>query len=71
MFGIDSFTMIINQPESAILGMGRILKKPIAVEDQILARPMMTLSLTADHRVINGAPAARFLACVREFLETL
>ncbi|WP_020470982.1 dihydrolipoamide acetyltransferase family protein [Zavarzinella formosa] len=60
-FGIDAFTPIINWPECAILGLGRILKQPAVVDDQIVPREMMTLSLTFDHRIVDGAPAARFL----------
>ena len=57
-FGIDAFTPIINPPESAILGVGRILKKPVVDNDEIVVRSMLTLSLTFDHRVVDGAPAA-------------
>ena len=57
-FGIDAFTPIINPPESAILGVGRILKKPVVHEDEIAVRSMLMLSLTFDHRVVDGAPAA-------------
>jgi pyruvate dehydrogenase E2 component (dihydrolipoamide acetyltransferase) len=62
MHGIDWFTPILNPPESGILGVGRIIRKPAVVDDQILAREMMGLSLTFDHRVVDGAPAAEFLA---------
>lgn len=61
-FGIDAFTPIINLPESAILGLGAIRREPVVMEDGgIGARHHMTLSLTFDHRFIDGAPAARFL----------
>lgn len=69
MFGVDAFTPVLNPPESAILGMGRIVKKPIYVGEDLLPRHVMVLSLTTDHRVIDGAPAARFLFTLREFLE--
>ena len=68
-FGIDAFTPIINPPESAILGVGRILKKPIVHEDEIAIRSMLTLSLTFDHRVIDGAPAAQFLQTVAGYIQ--
>ena len=68
-FGIDAFTPIINPPESAILGVGRILKKPVVHEDEIVARSMLTLSLTFDHRVIDGAPAAQFLQTVSSYIQ--
>ncbi len=60
-FGIDAFTPIINWPECAILGIGRIRREPVVVSDQIVARDRVTLSLTFDHRLVDGAPAARFL----------
>jgi pyruvate dehydrogenase E2 component (dihydrolipoamide acetyltransferase) len=62
MHGIDWFTPILNPPESGILGVGRIIRKPAVVDDRIVARAMMGLSLTFDHRVVDGAPAAEFLA---------
>jgi pyruvate dehydrogenase E2 component (dihydrolipoamide acetyltransferase) len=69
MYGIDAFTPIINLPQCAILGVGRILKKPAVVNDQIVSRQMMALSLTFDHRMVDGAPAARFLNTLRELIE--
>jgi pyruvate dehydrogenase E2 component (dihydrolipoamide acetyltransferase) len=60
-FGIDAFTPIINLPETAVLGMGRIRREPVVVDNQIVARDQMTVSLTFDHRIVDGAPAARFL----------
>jgi len=60
-FGIDAFTPIINWPEIAILGVGRIAKQPAVFEGQIAIRDIVTLSLTFDHRAIDGAPAAAFL----------
>jgi pyruvate dehydrogenase E2 component (dihydrolipoamide acetyltransferase) len=69
MFEIDTFTPIINQPESGILGIGRMLAKPVVVDGQVVVRTMMSLSLSFDHRVIDGAPAARFLKRVKELLE--
>ena len=68
-FGIDAFTPIINPPESAILGVGRILKKPVVQDDEIVIRSMLTLSLTFDHRVIDGAPAAQFLQTVAGYIQ--
>ncbi|TWH49346.1 dihydrolipoamide acetyltransferase family protein [Sporomusa sp. KB1] len=66
---VDYFTPIINQPESAILGVGRTVKTPVVVGDQIVIRPIMGLSLAFDHRVIDGAPAAEFLALVMKLIE--
>lgn len=69
MYAIDAFTPIINQPESAILGVGRIVDKPVAVNGALEIRPMMTLSLSFDHRAIDGAPAAAFLTELKQILE--
>ncbi|MCL5046030.1 MAG: 2-oxo acid dehydrogenase subunit E2 [Actinobacteria bacterium] len=68
-YGIDSFTPIINYPEAAILGVGRISEEPAVVEGSIVKRQIMQLSLSFDHRVLDGAPAAEFLSSVREMLE--
>jgi pyruvate dehydrogenase E2 component (dihydrolipoamide acetyltransferase) len=69
-FGIDAFTPIINHPECAVLGMGRIQKQPVVIDDRIVIREQTTLSLTFDHRIVDGAPAARFLAALRELIES-
>lgn len=68
-YRIDGFTPIINPPETAILGVGRIADKPVVVDGRIEARTMCTLSLSFDHRVVDGAPAAAFLARLAELLE--
>jgi pyruvate dehydrogenase E2 component (dihydrolipoamide acetyltransferase) len=69
MYGIDAFTPLINLPQTAILGIGRIQARPAVVNDQVVPRKLMTLSLTFDHRVVDGGPAARFLNLIREFIE--
>jgi len=69
MFGIDSFTPIVNPPEAAILGVGRIAERPAGRDGQLVLRPLMTLSLSVDHRVVDGAPAARFLQRMKELIE--
>ncbi|HSB77729.1 MAG TPA: dihydrolipoamide acetyltransferase family protein [Candidatus Methylomirabilis sp.] len=69
VFGAVLFTPIINPPESAILGMGRIAKTPVVLDDRIVIRRMMYLCLTYDHRVIDGAPAVKFLQRVKLLLE--
>lgn len=71
MYVVDAFTPIINQPESAILGVGRIHEKVVGVNGKIELRPMVSLSLSFDHRVIDGAPAAAFLTDLKETLENL
>lgn len=69
-FGIEAFTPIINFPETAILGLGAIIREPVALEDGTLtSRQQMTLSLTFDHRILDGAPAARFLQTLRQRIE--
>ena len=69
MYEIDGFTPIVNLPESAILGVGRIQAKPAVYEGQIAIRQLMMLSLSFDHRSIDGAPAARFLQRVKQLIE--
>jgi pyruvate dehydrogenase E2 component (dihydrolipoamide acetyltransferase) len=69
MFGIESFTAIINPPESAILAVGKIVDTPVSTESGGELRPMMNLTLSADHRVVDGATAARFLAGLKTTLE--
>ncbi|NLF00563.1 MAG: 2-oxo acid dehydrogenase subunit E2 [Anaerolineales bacterium] len=68
-YGIDAFTPIINLPQCAILGVGRIIRKPAVWNDQVVPRHMLALSLTFDHRIVDGGPAARFLQTVREYVE--
>jgi pyruvate dehydrogenase E2 component (dihydrolipoamide acetyltransferase) len=68
-FGIDAFTPIINYPECAILGVGRIRKQPAVVDNQVVIREQMSLSLTFDHRIVDGAPAARFLQTLSQLIE--
>lgn len=68
-FRVDAFTPVINLPEAAILGVGRIVDKPVVKDGQIVACKIMTLSLVFDHRLTDGAPAARFLDYVCELIE--
>lgn len=69
MLGVDGFTPILNPPETAILGVGRAVDQPAVFDGRIAVRKMMTLSLTFDHRVADGAPAMRFLRTLADFLE--
>ncbi|MDW7669439.1 MAG: dihydrolipoamide acetyltransferase family protein [Bacillota bacterium] len=69
MFNIESFTPIINQPEVAILGINTIKETAVKVDGELKFIPMMTLSLTADHRVVDGSVAAQFLNRLKEFIE--
>ena len=68
-YGIDAFTPIINPPQVGILGMGRVVEKPVVYQGEITKRSMLFLSLTFDHRVIDGAPAAAFLHTLKGHLE--
>ena len=69
MFGIKYFTPILNLPESSILGVGALTEQPVIVDGGIHVKSIMTLSLTHDHRIIDGAPAARFLNEIKESLQ--
>jgi len=67
--GVEAFTPIINQPQAGILGIGKIMEKPVVLGGGIHIRSMLTLSLVFDHRLLDGAPAAKFLAKVKALLE--
>ncbi len=69
VFGIDLFTAIINPPQVAILAVGAIKKRPSILNDQVVVRQTMKVSLSLDHRVVDGAVGAQFLSRLREFLE--
>lgn len=69
MFEVDGFTPILRSPETGILGVGRVKEKPAVYNGEITIRPMMFLSLTFDHRVVDGAPAAEFLETVARYLQ--
>ena len=69
VYGIDAFTPIINPPECAILGVGRIERRPVMDGDRVVGRDTVTLSLTFDHRIVDGAPAARFLQALVQLIE--
>jgi 2-oxoglutarate dehydrogenase E2 component (dihydrolipoamide succinyltransferase) len=70
IFGSLLSTPILNPPQSAILGMHAIQKRPIAVDDQIAIRPMMYLALSYDHRLIDGREAVSFLVRIKECIES-
>ena len=73
MYDIDAFTPIITLPQSAVLGIGRIAARQVVIDaeaQRLAIRHMMTLSLTFDHRLVDGAPAARFLQRVKQYVET-
>lgn len=68
-YEIDAFTPIINPPEAAILGVGRVVEKVVIYQGKIAQRARITLSLTFDHRLVDGAPAAAFLQTIKQLLE--
>jgi pyruvate dehydrogenase E2 component (dihydrolipoamide acetyltransferase) len=70
MYGVDFFIPIINPPETAILGVGRVAEKPVVADKAVVVKHVMNLSLAYDHRVVDGAPAAQFLRRVKQLLET-
>jgi pyruvate dehydrogenase E2 component (dihydrolipoamide acetyltransferase) len=69
MFGMNAFSPIINAPEVAILGVNTIEDVLAMVDGQVVSKPMMTLSLSADHRVVDGAVAANFLKSLKNYIE--
>ena len=69
MFGIDEFTAVINPPEGAILAVGAMSAKPVVRDDEIVIRQMMRVTMSCDHRVIDGATGAKFLQTFKKILE--
>ncbi|MBL7119021.1 2-oxo acid dehydrogenase subunit E2, partial [Candidatus Bathyarchaeota archaeon] len=70
IYDVDAFTPIVNPPQTGILGVGRIREKPVVENGEITIRPVVTLSLSFDHRVVDGVPAARFLQRIKKLLES-
>ena len=71
MMGIENFSPIINLPEVAILGVNKIVDTPVVEDGNIVIKPKMNLNFVADHRVIDGAYAAKYISKVKEILENL
>jgi len=69
MFGIDEFTAVINPPEGAILAVGAVTPKPVVRENEIVIRQVMRVTMSCDHRVIDGATGAKFLQTFKKILE--
>jgi pyruvate dehydrogenase E2 component (dihydrolipoamide acetyltransferase) len=69
MLDIDQFTAVLNPPEAAILAVGRVVAKPVAVDGAVVVRRMMRVTLSCDHRVVDGATGARFLQSLKLMLE--
>ncbi len=69
MFGIEQFIAVLNPPQAAILAVGSIEEKPVVRDGQVVVRPLMSLTITCDHRAVDGADGAEFLRTVKELLE--
>ncbi|HNA62913.1 MAG TPA: 2-oxo acid dehydrogenase subunit E2, partial [Rhabdochlamydiaceae bacterium] len=69
MFGISEFMAIINPPQAAILAIGAVLDQPVVSDHTVIPGKVMKLSLSADHRVIDGAEGAKFVKTVQKYLE--
>jgi pyruvate dehydrogenase E2 component (dihydrolipoamide acetyltransferase) len=69
MFGVDQFSAVLNPPQVAILAVGSVAERPLVVDGELVARAVMTATLTCDHRAVDGAPAAEFLEDLKAFLE--
>ena len=69
MFGIDEFTAVINPPEAAILAVGAMTPKPVVREGQVVVRQLMRVTMSCDHRVVDGATGAKFLQTFKKILE--
>jgi pyruvate dehydrogenase E2 component (dihydrolipoamide acetyltransferase) len=68
-YGVDAFTPLLNPPQTAVLGVGRARPRPAVRDGAVVPRTLMMLSLTFDHQVVDGAPAAAFLAAVVDLLQ--
>ena len=69
MYGVDSIYAIINPPQVAILGLGAAVERPVAQDGHVIVATVMTCTLSADHRVLDGAVGARFLSAFKNFVE--
>ena len=69
MFGIEEFTAIINPPEAAILAVGAMSAKPVVREGQVVVRQLMRVTMSCDHRIVDGATGAKFLQTFKQMLE--
>ena len=69
MYGVDAFQAIVNAPQAAILAVGRIVDRPVALNGEVVVRPMLTLSVSFDHRVVDGARGAEFLDTLASLIE--
>ena len=69
MFGVEQFIAVLNPPQAAILAVGAIEERPVAEDGEVVIRPLMAMTLTCDHRAVDGAKAAEFLRELKTLLE--
>ena len=69
MYGVEEFTAVLNPPQVAILAVGAIEERPIVTDGELDVRPLVTLTLTCDHRAVDGAAGAEFLQTLKQLLE--
>jgi pyruvate dehydrogenase E2 component (dihydrolipoamide acetyltransferase) len=69
MYGVDAFQAIVNAPQAAILAVGRIVERPVALNGEVVVRPVLTLTISFDHRVVDGARGAEFLDTLAALIE--
>jgi pyruvate dehydrogenase E2 component (dihydrolipoamide acetyltransferase) len=69
MYRVEQFTAVLNPPQAAIVAVGATVEQPVALDGELVVRPMLTLTATFDHRAVDGAPAADFLQTLKELLE--
>jgi pyruvate dehydrogenase E2 component (dihydrolipoamide acetyltransferase) len=69
MYGVDRFSAIVNPPQAAILAVGRIADRIVPVDGEPAVRPMLTMTLSCDHRVVDGARGAQFLQTLADFID--
>ena len=69
MFGIEQFIAVLNPPQAAILAVGATVEQPVVRDGQVVVRPLMSMTITCDHRAVDGADGAEFLRTVKELLE--
>jgi pyruvate dehydrogenase E2 component (dihydrolipoamide acetyltransferase) len=70
MYGVEQFVAVLNPPQAAILAVGMVEERPVVEGEQVVVRPMMTMTLSCDHRALDGTAAARFLTAVKQLLES-
>jgi pyruvate dehydrogenase E2 component (dihydrolipoamide acetyltransferase) len=69
MFGIDRFTAVLNPPQAAIVAVGQVAEQPVVEDGELVVKPLVHLTLTCDHRAIDGADGAEFLQTLKELLQ--